>query len=163
MNTEKRDKLQIESLKKREDAVLSDIYLEHRNEFLLWTQVSYSVDYDQGKEVFQDALMIWYDKLLGDRSKVDPIKETLFSIAESLFLESFNEHEKAIIHLEEKEVQQLKAQISSLDSQLNQELQDQLSTDEFEEPIKRSKVITTVLVILLLLGLYWLWTFKTSP
>lgn len=142
MKNWKDDQLLVEALRKREEAPLLAIYQSYRNEFLLWSQASYSTDYDQGKEVFRDAIISWYDSLINENNlDFASVKEAIFALAKNQLVDPSSSALHSRFHFREKEVKQLKSTLSSLDSKLNLELQEQLSIEEFEEPVKKVTVL----------------------
>lgn len=163
MKNWKDDQLLVEALRKGEEAPLLAIYESYRNEFLLWSQASYSTDYDQGKEVFQEAIITWYDFILNDGKKESvSVKEAIFALAKNELVDPSNRAMHSRSHFSEKEVQQLKSTLSSLDSKLNLELQEQLSIEEFEEPVKKVKVLQYLAAAAVITLVFGLWNHYSS-
>ncbi len=163
MKNWKDDQLLVEALRKREDAPLLGIYESYRNEFLLWSQASYSTDYDQGKEVFQDAIITWYDSLVNENNlDFASVKEAIFALAKSQLIDPSSSALPSRFHFSEKEVKQLKSTLSSLDSKLNLELQEQLSIEEFEEPVKKVTVLQYLAAAAVFALAFGLWNHYSS-
>ncbi|MDP4954018.1 MAG: hypothetical protein NWQ53_10270 [Flavobacteriales bacterium] len=98
------------------------LYSKYRNEFLLWAQVTHSVDYNQSIIVFRKALLAQKSNLSTADSE---IKKKLFSLAESYLLDEdddvLNEGDDPQL-LSDEEAQMF----DQLDAALNAELKEQL-------------------------------------
>ena len=98
------------------------LYAKYRNEFLLWAQVTHSVDYNQSITVFRKALLAQKSNLSTTDSE---IKKKLFSSAESYLLDEdddvLNEGDTPQL-LSDEEAQMF----DQLDASLNAELKEQL-------------------------------------
>lgn len=125
------------------------VYLKYRNEFLLWAQVTHSIDYNQGILVFRKAVLALDSASI---STDNEFKKELFSLAES-----YLQHENLCVLQEEMPSisEDLRVMLDELDMTLNFELKQQL--EEVEEEQMKPQVwkllilLSLALVLVLLL------------
>ena len=75
---------------------LKEIYNLYRTEFLNWSKKSYSCSEDDGKEIFQEVMVIFYENIIsGKLKKMDSnVKTYLFGIGKNKIKEEFRYHAK---------------------------------------------------------------------
>ena len=81
--------LQLKELKNGNKDVLSQIYLDYRNEFVNWLKSKYSVETEEGLELYQQTILIFYENVLkGKLVKVSSgLKTYLFAIGKNKMME----------------------------------------------------------------------------
>ncbi len=79
----------IARIKAGDDSALANIYETYRQEFISWAIRTYSCDVDEAKEVYQLAIMIFYENIFSGRltNLTSSVKSYLFAIGKNKVLE----------------------------------------------------------------------------
>ncbi|MDN5201741.1 sigma-70 family RNA polymerase sigma factor [Fulvivirgaceae bacterium BMA10] len=79
----------IESIKSGDEAELGKIYQKYRMEFISWVVKNYSCTIDEAKDVYQLAIVIFYENIISGRlvEMTSSIKSYLFAIGKNKMLE----------------------------------------------------------------------------
>lgn len=72
---------------------IKEIYSEYRNEFILWVSRNHSCTEDEAKDIFQQAVIIFYENIVsGKLTEISTqVKTYLFSIGKNKILEMLRE------------------------------------------------------------------------
>lgn len=101
MENWKKDQEIIDSLAKGDESQLEALYKTYRNEFLLWSQASYSTDYEVGKDVFQEALIDLYRNVKNGTlvRLTSSLKTYLFQLGKYKLLNQYKHDQMRMRHL----------------------------------------------------------------
>ena len=79
----------IARIKSGDEQLLGSIYQKYRQEFISWLIRNYSCNVEEAKEVYQLAIMIFYENIINERltTMTSSIKSYLFAIGKNKMLE----------------------------------------------------------------------------
>lgn len=86
------------------DRALTDVYETYRNEFLLWIMREYKCSLDDGKDIFQVVILIFYDNVRTGKLQhlVSSVKTYLFGIGKNIVREQQRKEKRFIPIAQEK-------------------------------------------------------------
>ncbi len=124
----------IARIKSGDDQVLGKIYEQYRQEFISWLIRNYSCNVEEAKEVYQLAIMIFYENIMNGRltTMTSSVKSYLFAIGKNKMLEQMKFDNK-FTH--------------NLDGTMNL-MNDEQSKEEFEEKESTLKLVEHCLSLL---------------
>jgi len=117
----------IERIKnKGRDDALKEIYSKYRNEFILWAIRHHSCTMEEAKDIFQQAVIIFYENIIYEKvSEISTkVKTYLFSIGKNKLLELLREKSKHVPQFNEFEM-------------VNADIYYDAADDGYEDKLKR--------------------------
>jgi len=83
------EELIIQKIKAGEEEVLSEVYIEYREEFIRWLIKRFQCDMDTAKEIYQLTIVIFYDNVVTGKLQnlSGSLKTYLFAIGKNKFFE----------------------------------------------------------------------------
>ena len=79
----------IQKIRSGDNEVLSQIYEDHRQEFIAWIIKNYACTIDQAKDVYQNTILIFYENIISGKLShfSSSIKTYLFAVGKNKIME----------------------------------------------------------------------------
>jgi RNA polymerase sigma-70 factor (ECF subfamily) len=95
----------LEALQSGQPQALEQFYVAHRWPFLRWSEKAFGLSYEEAVDIYQDAIMIVYEKITSRKLTVleSSLKTYLFAVSKNLILKSLRRREATQAALAERE------------------------------------------------------------
>ncbi len=95
----------LEALQSGQPQALEQFYVAHRWPFLRWSEKVFGLSYEEAVDIYQDAIMIVYEKITSRKLTVleSSLKTYLFAVSKNLILKSLRRREATQAALAERE------------------------------------------------------------